>query len=64
MFVFEYMEGPNVGPVISQRRFQWDPTVLSQMHCGEKQLFEKKCTDNEAAVVQAVGVIICRDPLS
>ena len=54
----------NVGPVVSQCQFQWDPTVLSQMHSGEKHLFEKKCMDSEAPALKAVGVIICRDPLS
>ena len=44
VFLYKYMVGPippmcNVGPLVSQCRLQWDPTVLSQMHSGEKAPF-------------------------
>ena len=44
VFVYKYKVGPippmcNVGPLVSQRQLQWDPTVLSQMHSEEKAPF-------------------------
>ena len=55
----------NVCPVVPQRQFQWDPSVLfvpDALHCGGKHLFEKK--PRTMRHQEAVGVIICRASLS